>query len=107
MRSSLHSVRHSVAALRAALLAPTPEALEAQVPELERAAQELSEVSPENDPAGLRALAAEVRAVQKLIGHGFEVQQTLVRLLAASLSGYRPDGEPSPLDAPGSISIAG
>jgi hypothetical protein len=101
------SVRESVAALRVALLAPTPELLESQIPALEQAIQLLRRCEPQGPNPELRALAAELRTVAALIEHGITSQHGWARLLAASLSGYQPDGEPSPLTAPGSISITG
>ena len=108
MRSKVHSVREIVAELRAALLAPTPENLESQLPALERAAAALRESGPEPaSPGEIRNLAFELLNTQRLTAHGLETQQALARLLAASLGGYRSDGEPSPVAATGGISVQG
>jgi hypothetical protein len=48
-----------------------------------------------------------LRAAGSLIRHGLEFQQGWAKLLAAAFSGYRPDGEPRPLQARGYISVRG
>ena len=106
MRSKVHSVREHLAQLRATLLAPTPEGLEAELPSLQRAIDELN--SPgEFDRSELARLALELRNAQALIEHGLSTQQALARLLAASFGGYQPDGEPAPLASAGSIALEG
>jgi hypothetical protein len=116
MRSSIPNaterVRDSIRALRATLLAPSPEALESHLPALEAALHEL-----QCDPQGLQhdsrsrrdleALARELRVVGSLIEHGIAFQQGWAKLLAAATGGYRPDGEPRPLQTPGRISMQG
>lgn len=106
MRSKVHSVRERVAALRAALLAPTPEGLEAELPSLQLALEDLA-AAERPDLAELRALARDLKNAQTLIDHGLGTQQGLARLLAASLGGYQPDGEPAPLTAAGTIAVEG
>jgi hypothetical protein len=63
------------------------------------------------DEAGLRreleALAAELRVAGGLIDHGMAFQQGWARMLAVATAGYRPNGEPSPLAAPGTVSLEG
>lgn len=112
MRSKVHNARQHTAALRAALLSPSPERLEAQLAGLEQAIHGLAEIQPEqihsaDDSAELRRLARELKTVSKLIAHGMASQQGWARLLAASLAGYLSDGQPMPLAAKGSISVAG
>ena len=106
MHSKVHSVRERVAALRAALLAPTPEGLEAELPSLRLALKDLA-AAEHPDPRELGALARDLHNAQVLIEHGLGTQQGLARLLAASLGGYQPDGEPVPLAAAGTIAVEG
>jgi hypothetical protein len=97
-----------VRALRSTLLAPSPEALDAHLPALEAALYDLQSIQPDrSERRELEALGAELRAAGSLIRHGLEFQQGWAKLLAAAFSGYRPDGEPRPLQARGNISVRG
>jgi hypothetical protein len=149
MRSTIHNVREQVAALRATLLDPSPEGVQAHALALEAAAASLRSLTQESaqgaagaggadprndsspsdgsqtrgiatgtarlveaaDAAGLRreleALAAELRVAGGLIDHGMAFQQGWAHILAAATAGYRPNGEPSPLSAQGSVSVRG
>jgi hypothetical protein len=104
--------------LRATLLAPSPEALESYLPALEETLHDLQRLQQDQWSPGepgqarelrinLDALAKELRAVANLIQHGMAFQQGWSRLLAGATGGYRPDGEPRPLQAQGSISVRG
>jgi hypothetical protein len=106
--SATERVRETIGALRVTLLAPSPEALESHLPALEKALYYLQGVQPDEDiRQDLKALAAELRAAGRLIEHGIAFQQGWARVLAAATNGYRPDGEPRPLQPPGSISVQG
>ncbi len=124
MRSRNHNaiepVRETIGALRASLLAPSPEALESHLPALEKALHDLQGLQHDSDlqtdlhndfhkelREDLKALAAELRAAGSLVKHGIEFQQGWARVLAAATDGYRPDGEPRPLQPRGSISVEG
>ncbi len=97
-----------VRALRSTLLAPSPEALDGHLPFLEAALYDLQNIQPDrSERRELEALAAELRAAGSLIRHGLEFQQGWAKLLAAAFSGYRPDGEPRPLQPQGNLSIKG
>lgn len=114
MRSSIPRVRQTVAALRAALLAPpadhSPERLASQVPALQDAALELERLR--HDPAApavraeLEALARELHGVARLIAQGLELTRGMARLLAPA-AGYGQDGEPAPLNPPGTVLVRG
>jgi hypothetical protein len=121
MRSKLHSVRETVAALRAALLAPSTEALYAQMPALQQAVATLGSLqaessqteslqvrSPESAPRQeLEAVARELSASGKLIAQGLALTQGMARLLAPVTGGYRQDGEPAPLQPAGTLLVRG
>ena len=66
MRSNPDFAREKIAALRDALLAPDPEAIEACLPGLVEAAAAIGG----NDVVSLHALKRELRAVAQLIRHG-------------------------------------
>lgn len=114
MRSNIPRVRETVAAVRAALLAPpdqgAAERLASQGPELQEAALELERLR--NHPPGaearpeLEALARELRTIERLIAQGLDLTRDMARLLAPS-TGYREDGEPAPLHPSGSLLIRG
>ena len=115
MRSSLHNVRQTVAALRAALLVSSIEAMDAQMPALQQAGATLQSLRPVLLKEGplesesrreLEALARELRASGALIAQGLAVTQGLARLLAPA-AGYRQDGEPAPLKTGGTLEVRG
>lgn len=115
MRSTIHSVRTHVAALRAALRTASVDSIESALPALQEAAQLLwslqreAAAAPGTTRAELReeieALATDLRASQALIGHGLAFIRGWAGFLAAATAGYRPDGAPAPLAAQGSISV--
>jgi hypothetical protein len=111
MRNIIHNVREQTAALRAALLAPSAEGLESQVPALQEAAVTLERLKTEAiEPESrreLEALARELRSAGRLIAQGLAFQRGWARLLASASSSYRPDGEPVSLQAAGSVSVRG
>jgi hypothetical protein len=103
---AVDGVRESISALRATLLAPSPEALESHLSALEAALHNLQGLQPDTyTRRDMEALAAELRAVGSLIEHGMAIQEGWSRILAAATGGYQPDGEPRPLQPPGSISV--
>ena len=111
MRSKLHKVRETVAQLRQALLAHSPEAIDAQAPALEEAAlalQELQQESPEPDArAEAEALAREIQGASKLIANGAAVARGMARLLASAAACYGPDGEPAAVAPQSTIAVRG
>lgn len=123
MRSTIKTVRDHVAALRLALLSPSPEELQSFLPVLTDAAGCLGTIerglrllpdprdppSP-RDPAlarELQALRQDLRTVTKLIEHGAAFWQAWARLFGAATGGYTPSGEPRPVAAAGTISVQG
>ena len=104
MRSNLEIVREKIAALREALLNPTPEAIEACLPGLVEAITLLQNAGLDWTPAP--RLLDQIRAVQKLIEHGEKMNRDLARILGSQL-GYTVSGDPAPIAAAGSISVQG
>src|SRR5579863_6280588 len=105
---SIHRAQARLTALRNTLLTPSPEGLDAHLPVLEATLYDLQGLQPDGlERRELEALAAQLRAVGRLIQHGLEFQRGWAKLLAAAFSGYRPDGEPRPLQARGNISMRG
>jgi hypothetical protein len=121
MRSRLLNVRQAVAALRAALLVSSIEAMDAQMPALQQAAATLEALRSESPrPESLRnespefelrreieALARELRGSEKLIAQGLALTQGMAGLLAAATAGYRHDGEPAALRPSGTLLVRG
>jgi hypothetical protein len=113
MRSSIHNVRETVAALRVALLQPSIEGIELQLPALQDAALTLERLK--TDPLRsesefrqqLEALARDLRGSRRLAARGLEMTQGIARLLTPVTAGYRPDGEPIPAKLAGTILIRG
>ena len=76
MRSSIHRARKQLEALRLALLSPSPQGIEQQLPALEQATQCLDaarqqeSLSPGACREQLRALELELRIVTRLIVNG-------------------------------------
>jgi hypothetical protein len=106
----LSRAKASIDALRSTLLAPTPEALEAHLPALEAAIHDLQSLHKDGGLCArheLEALASELRGAGSLIMHGLEFQRGWAKLLATAFGGYRPDGEPRPLQARGNVSVQG
>jgi hypothetical protein len=115
MRSSLLRVRQTAAALRAALLNPSAESLQAQMPALHLAVQTLEELSggapgteSKRELSGeLAAMKRELCACTKLIAQGLMFTQGMVRLLSPASSGYQQDGEPVPPPAGATVVVRG
>jgi hypothetical protein len=111
MRSNIHSIRKIVAAVRAALLTPSIEGVDSHVPALQQAAAALEQLRggpPEAGSRGdLEALARDLRACGRLIAQGLAFTQGMARVLAPAATSYRPDGEPVPLKAPGTLLVRG
>ena len=108
MRSNLNvaprgAIRESLAALRDALLSPSPESIEACLPGLVDAASHIGAADPES----LHALKNDLRAVKNLIEHGEKINRGLARLLGAKMAGYTPTGDAAPISAAATISIEG
>jgi hypothetical protein len=108
--------RELLARMRAALLTPTPEAIDGELPALKQALQCLQELQPEaglqTEPeAGLRIelemLHAEVRRVAGLIEGGAALQAGWAKVLAAAAGGYTAGGEAAPLTVRGRLSLEG
>lgn len=113
--------RNCIGALRTTLRAPSPEGLEAHLPALEAALHDLQglpllqdhllqeHLTQDHgiDRCELESLAADLRAAGSLIIHGLELQVGWAKLLATAFGGYRPDGEPRPLQPPGNIWVRG
>ena len=119
MRSIITNARRDVAALRRALLLPSPEEIGRSMPALIDAAHALAAVEadlrkqPEKrgeQPelrAELNALLTDLRLANQLIEHGAALQQGWATLLGAATAGYTPSGEAAPLSASGAISVQG
>jgi len=123
MRSTIKTVRNHVAALRVALLSPSPEELQTFLPVLTDAAGCLGTIERElrllpdprntrsqDDPdlaRELKALRQDLRTVRKLVEHGAAFWQAWAKLFGAATGGYTPSGEPRPVAAAGSISVQG
>ena len=112
MPSGITSARRHVEALRAALLSPSPEAIERCLPALEEAVRCLTGAEKElRDAAACRALRNELRIVNRLIEHGAAFYQGWAKLLGAATAGYMPTGEAAPIarlmDGTGSVSVRG
>jgi hypothetical protein len=123
MRLIIKTASDPVAALRLALLAPSPEELQRLLPALADAAGCLStiqrELSLRPNPSSpserderalgreLKALKQDLRAVSKLIEHGAAFWQAWAKLFGAATGGYTPSGEARPVAATGTISVQG
>jgi hypothetical protein len=106
----LSRAKNSIGALRSTLLDPSPEALEAHLPALEAALHDLRSLEQNGELCTrreLEAVALELRAAGSLIAHGIEFQRGWAKLLATAFGDYRPNGEPRPLQARGSVSVQG
>jgi len=101
-RSKPSPAREKIAALRQALIAPTPEAIEACLPGLVEAASSLPA-----DPAELARFKEDLRSVKNLIEHGEKINRGLARILGARIAGYTPTGEAARIEASGSVDVKG
>ena len=116
MLSSLRRAREHVAALRGALVSPSPEEIERFLPALVEAAACLGSVQHEIETSStgvpelreeLHALKSELALVQRLIEHGATFYQGWARLLGSATGGYTPSGESAPLTGARTISAQG
>jgi hypothetical protein len=100
--------RELLARMRAALLTPTPEVIERELPALEETLRCLRTLQPE---AGLRVelemLHADVRRVAGLIEGGAALQAGWAKVLAAAAGGYTAGGDAAPLSVRGRLSLEG
>jgi hypothetical protein len=110
----LRNAQDRVARMRAALLTPTPEAIEQCLPGLAEAAGLLSHVQRDLAAGGerdilseLHSLRRELSALARLIAHGAEFYRGWAALLGAATGGYMPSGEAVPVSPAGKISIQG
>jgi hypothetical protein len=111
----LSHARARIARMRAALLAPTPEAIEQCLPALAEAADLLGRVQQDLAAGGgrdnlimdLQALKRELAGVRQLIAHGAGFYRGWAQLLGAATAGYMPSGEAAPVAPSGKISIRG
>lgn len=81
----------------------------ARLPELEEAARQLQNASPDTDACAgeLRGLSQDLRRAAVLIEHGYALELGWARILAAATAEYRPDGEPASLTPQTSVSMEG
>lgn len=123
MLSQVKRARGHLAAVRAQVLASSPEEVERCIPALHEAIACLREIEPAPDlptpglPTSdlrgeLNALRFELGVVQRLIQRGAEFYQGWANTLAATAMGYTAGsytagGAPAPLSAPGSLSVKG
>jgi hypothetical protein len=111
----LNSARTRVARMRAALLAPTPEAIERCLPGLAEAADLLGRVQQDLAAGGerhnvlmdLHALKRELGAIHQLIARGAGLYRGWSKLLGAATAGYMPSGEAAAVAPSGKVSIRG
>jgi hypothetical protein len=107
MHSRLRIVREQVAALRQALLSPTPEGIDACLPGLAEAACSISHAGLTADDEERRAFKRELRSVNDLLRHGEQMNRGLARLLGARMAGYTSTGDPAAIHAPARLSLQG
>jgi len=109
----LGAARREIAALRDALLNPSPENLQSRIPALERAARSLEAAIsagaswPETARKELEALASGLRSCASLIDHGRALHQAWATILASASAGYSPRGEAAALPQRSTISLRG
>ena len=125
----VRSARRRLAAVRAALQSPSPEELGRAIPLLDEAIaclRALEQAGMEQcgmDQSGiappglappnadlaqeLGALQFELGVVRRLLDGGEEFYRGWSRILALAEGGYMPTGAPTPLMAPGSVSVKG
>jgi hypothetical protein len=118
MLNKVRSARAQIAALRTALIGPSPDPIVQCMSGLAEAAQNLGSVEHElrsaggqpDDPdlrAEVKALKDDLRLVKGLIERGAALFQGWASLLGAATGGYCPSGEAAPLAATGCISVHG
>jgi hypothetical protein len=99
-----------LAAVRAQVLASSPEEVERCIPVLNEAIACLQGLEPGHDAsllAELRSLMFEIGVVSRLVQRGAEFYQDWAKVLAATAAGYTATGDPAPLAAPGALSVKG
>jgi hypothetical protein len=95
--------------MRLALLAPSREEVEHQLPALEAAVHCLTGLKTEN-PAlrpEIGALRRELGVVRRLIDHAMAFDGALCRMLATAMGGYTASGSAAPLAPQATISVKG
>jgi hypothetical protein len=124
MRSNIHNASQAVAELRASLLsssqAPSPESLAAHLPALEAAVRDLEALRADPSLAAgivprkeIEFFALDLLGVARLIEHGMNFNQGWARMLASAAhyqpgaADYQANGEPSPVEPAGKVSIKG
>ena len=115
MRSNLNTARQHVAALRQALLSPSPEQIERCVAGLAEAATCLGQIevslrTETPDPqltAELKALKLDLKMVGRMIRHSAEFYRGWASLLGAAAGGYSSTGCAAEITVAGSISVRG
>lgn len=116
MQARLDDARRKLDFLRVALASPSPQVIEAALPELEGAVASMREVeralasgeAPDKSLAGdLAALAREVGIVGRLTHQGLALCTGWAEMLAAAAGGYVSSGKPAPLTPASSIAIEG
>jgi hypothetical protein len=111
MLAEVEIARARVAEVRAALRSPTAEEIDACLPLLDDAIVRLQSVpAAPDDPefAGeVEALKFELSVVRRMIDGGAAFYQGWANVLATTVAGYTPEGEPAVLTAPGSVCVQG
>ena len=110
MRSNLDHPRRALAELRSTLLQPSPGQLEAHIPALESAVQDLESLCSDagfTQRRELEAFSVDLLGVARLIEHGMMFQQGWARVLSAAASNYQPNGKPMPLEPAKSLMLKG
>jgi Zn-dependent oligopeptidase len=123
MLTHLQRARHNVDAIRAALQSPSPEDVNAALPQLEEAVESLQQLVRElqqnqDTPTApgdnhheftlqLHALNTSLDVAQRLVVHGQTFCDGWARILGSATAGYQPSGDAAPLTAPATVSIKG
>lgn len=112
-QSNLSAARGHVQKLRAALSAPTPQAIEECLPGLMDAAECLKRVQSEIAQGGghdiafeLHSLKRDLAGAKRLIGQGAAFYRGWANTLGAA-AGYTASGEAAPISAARKISVRG
>jgi hypothetical protein len=116
MRSNLRTARQNVAALRQALLSPSPEEIDRCLPGLAEAATCLSMIeaglrteAPDPELASeLKTLKLDLKMIGRMIQHSAAFYRGWASLLgAASGSGYSSNGRAAEIAGSSTISVQG
>lgn len=114
MPSRVSRASEQLESLRVALLAPSPEGIDACLPAIEKTAIDLAALTRElaessNAPGNLgdrarktlrldlKRFVSQLHVIRRLAEQGSDLQMGWARLLCASAAGYLPNGEPQPL----------